>query len=99
VRARAVAFSSVVATQLGQTLALGRARGQLTGPVAAAVTGSAAVLAAALTVPPLQSFLGLAVPTPFGLALIFGATVTAVALHALLASENRARARVLTPRA
>jgi magnesium-transporting ATPase (P-type) len=86
-RARAVAFSSIVTTQLGQTLALGRARGQLTSPVAVGVTGSAAVLVAALSLPPLRGFLGLAPPTPLGLALILAATVSAVALHELLTHD------------
>jgi calcium-translocating P-type ATPase len=95
-RARAVAFASVVTTQLGQTLALGRARGQLTGSVATGVAGSAAVLAAALALPQLRSFLELGLPQPFGFVLVFGATVTAVALHALLTGEDGARGRVLT---
>ena len=89
VRAQTVAFSTVVTTQLAQTLALGRARGQLTGAVAAGVAGSAAVLAAAIALPPLQSFFGLALPSPYGLALIAGGTVMALTLHALLASGER----------
>ena len=93
--ARAVAFSSIVTTQLGQTLALGRARGQLTSPVAAGVTGSAAVLAAALSLPPLQGFLGLVAPTPYGLVLTLAATASAVGLHGLLANSGHARRPLL----
>jgi cation-transporting P-type ATPase I len=90
VHARAVAFSSIVATQLGQTLALGRAGGQLTTPVAAGVAGSAGVLALTLTLPPLRGFLGLAPPTPVGLALILAATLSAVALHGMLTAADDA---------
>jgi calcium-translocating P-type ATPase len=91
VRARTVALSSVVTTQLAQTLALGQARGQLTASVAAGVLGSAAALGAAVALPPLQGFLGLALPTPFGLLLVLGATLGAVALDALLAPGTRGR--------
>jgi calcium-translocating P-type ATPase len=90
-RARGVAFSSIVTTQLAQTLALGRARGQLTRPVAAGVAGSAAVLGLALAAPPLRGFLGLAAPTPLGLALMLAATVSAAAMHQLLASMGEIR--------
>jgi magnesium-transporting ATPase (P-type) len=88
VRARGVAFASIVATQLGQTVALGRARGQLTRPVAAGVAGSAGVLGLAFALPALRGFLGLAAPSPFGLALVLGATVAAVALHELVSRSG-----------
>jgi cation-transporting ATPase I len=56
-QARAVAFSTVVTTQLGQTVQLGRAEGRLTGPVIGAVAATTGFLALALTAPPLQGFL------------------------------------------
>ncbi len=87
-RRRAVAFTSVVTTQLAQTLELGRAEGRLSSQVLAAVAGSAAFVAAALAFPPFQGFLGLAVPTPLGLALCAGATLSSVAISRAFASEN-----------
>jgi hypothetical protein len=84
-QARGVAFGSIVATQLGQALTMGRADGRLTGSVGRAVLGSAAALAAMLTFAPVQGFLGLATPTPAGVALILGATAAAVLISRLLA--------------
>ena len=45
-------------------------RARLSRPVVGAVAGSAALLAAALTVPPLRGVLGLAAPTPLGAVLV-----------------------------
>jgi cation-transporting ATPase I len=79
-QARAVAFASVVGSQLAQTLDLGRTEGVLSGPVVGAVVGSAGVMGLGLAVPALRSFLGLALPPPAGWALIGGATLSALAL-------------------
>lgn len=76
--ARSVAFASVVATQLAQTLDVGRTEHSLTRSVFSAVAGSAGVLVATLTLPPLQRFLALVTPSPFGWALIGAASLTAV---------------------
>jgi magnesium-transporting ATPase (P-type) len=76
--ARSVAFASIVTTQLAQTLDVGRAEGTLTRSVFGAVAGSAAVLVATLTLPPLQGFLALATPGPFGWALIGAASLAAI---------------------
>jgi magnesium-transporting ATPase (P-type) len=78
--ARSVAYTSIVTTQLGQTLDLGRVEGGLTGPVMQATVGSVAVLAASLWLPPLPAFLGLAPISPTGLALAAGAALAAVGL-------------------
>ncbi|HEX4804254.1 MAG TPA: HAD-IC family P-type ATPase, partial [Conexibacter sp.] len=75
-----VAFGAVVTTQLAQTLDVGRGEGTLSRPV----------LAAALTLPPLQRFLGLAAPGPLGAVLILGAAGGAVALARALAGEPAA---------
>jgi hypothetical protein len=80
VRARSVAFASIVATQLGHTLDLGRIEGRLSGPVVGAVAASAAVTVASLAVPGLQGFLGLAVPGPLAVAIVLAATLGAVGL-------------------
>jgi magnesium-transporting ATPase (P-type) len=87
-RRQAVAFASVVCGQLAQTLDLGRAEGRLSPEVLAAVAGSGAFVAAALAFPPLQQFLGLAVPTPFGLAIVGIATVASVAISRALLGDN-----------
>ena len=85
-QARAVAFASIVATQLAQTLDAGRAEGTLTRPVLAAVSGSAGLLVAALTVAPLRTLLGLTALTPSGWALVVAGSAAAVLFSRLLAS-------------
>lgn len=85
--ARSVAFGSVVATQLAQTLDAGRAEGSLTSSVFGAVAGSAGVLVAALTLPPLRTFLGLVTPSPAGWALIGVGSLVAVLLGRGLRTE------------
>ena len=80
VHARTVAFGSIVATQLAQTLSLGRAEGVLTGPVLAAVAGTGGFTLAAMFAPPLAGFLGLTAPTIPGLLLIAGAAFASVLL-------------------
>ncbi len=88
-RARSVAFASIVTTQLAQTLEAGRAEDGLTGPVLAAVAGSAGVLGATLTVPALRNLLLLASPGPLGWALIGGSTLATLVLGRLLSSQRR----------
>ncbi len=85
-QARSVAFASIIATQLAQTLDAGRSEGNLTPSVLGAVAGSTGVLLAAFAVPPLRSFLSLAIPTPFGLALVGGGTLVAVVMNRVLAA-------------
>jgi cation-transporting P-type ATPase I len=79
-QAQAVAFTSIVGTQLAQTVDIGRAQGRLTGSVAGAVVASAAVVAAAVRLPGLRTFLGFATPSLPGVALAGGASVSAVAM-------------------
>ncbi len=83
--ARTVAFASIVATQLAQTLDAGRAEGGLSRSVLGAVAGSAGLLVAALTVPALRDFLSLALPPPLGWALIGAGALVAVLLGRLVA--------------
>ena len=79
-QARTVAFASIVATQLAQTLKAGWIEGGLTPSVFGAVGASAAFLVAAITIPALRTVLTLTVPTPFSVALIgVGAVVAMVA--------------------
>jgi len=80
-----VAFTSIVATQLTQTVELGRSEGRLAPSVAGAVIASAGLLATAVLAAPLRSFLGLAAPTPASLLLIGGAAAGAVLLSRVLA--------------
>ncbi len=95
--ASAVAFITVVGGQLAQTLELGAAEGRRSRAVDAAVAGSAAFIAAAVALPPLQGFLGLALPGPFGLLLCAGATLASVALSRALAGERRLPVALLSP--
>jgi len=96
-----VAFGAITATQLGQTLSLGRAEGALTPPVLAAVGGSGGFTLAAMYVPPLAGFLGLTAPTIPGILLIAGAAIASVLLaggvgeveHPLRGLRVRVRAR------
>jgi hypothetical protein len=78
--ARTVAFASIVFTQLAQTLDAGRAEGGLSRSVLGAVAGSTGLLIAALTVRPLRTFLGLAMPTPLGAVLVAAGALVAVLL-------------------
>jgi magnesium-transporting ATPase (P-type) len=61
-QARTVAFASIIATQLAQTLDVGWGEGGLSHAVLGVVAGSAGVFIATLAVPLLRSFLGLALP-------------------------------------
>jgi calcium-translocating P-type ATPase len=90
-QARSVAFATIVATQLAQTLDVGRSEGTLTRPVVGAVAGSLSVLAAAFTIPPLRSFLHLVQPSPLGWLLIGGGSLLAVLLSRILASSKLVR--------
>jgi cation-transporting ATPase I len=82
--ARAVAFASVVTTQLAQTLDMGRSEGRVTKAVLGAVTGSLAVLAVTFTVPPLRAFFNLVMPSPMGWLLIGAGSLLAVLFSRLL---------------
>jgi len=75
-----VAFGAIVATQLAQTLSLGRAEGVLTRPVLAAVAATGGFTLAAMFAPPLAGFLGLTAPTIPGALLIAGAALASVLL-------------------
>jgi magnesium-transporting ATPase (P-type) len=64
--AGSVAFTSVVATQLAQTLEVGRVEGTLSRQVVGAVAGSFTLLFGTVTLPPLRNLLGLQTPSPLG---------------------------------
>ena len=83
-RARTVGFTSVVTTQLAQTLDLGQAEGKLSRSVAGAVALSLAFVLAASTAPPLRAFLGLRPLTSTGAALSAAASIGAVVLSRAL---------------
>jgi len=69
-QAPVVAFGSVVATQLAQTLALGARRHGYAGAVTGVVGATAAALAASLSLPSLRGFLGLPAPSASAFALV-----------------------------
>jgi magnesium-transporting ATPase (P-type) len=85
-QAASVAFGTVVATQLAQTLDAGWAEGNLHKSVLGAVAASAGFLASTLTVRPLRDALGLGLPTPAGWTLIGTGAAAAVALSRILGS-------------
>ncbi len=76
--ARTVAFASIVATQLAQTLDEGRAEGRLTKSVLGAVAGSGGMLVAAIMLPSLRTILNLAPLSPLGWSLIGAGAASAV---------------------
>jgi len=79
-QARSVAFGGIVATQLAQTVSLGRSEGSLTRPVVGAIASSGGFALAAMTVPSLSAFFGLGLPTLAGFGLIAVATIASLAL-------------------
>jgi cation-transporting P-type ATPase I len=89
--AGSVAFTSVVATQLAQTMEVGRVEGTLSPQVLGAVAGSAAVLLSTVTVPPLRNLLSLQTPSLFGWGAIAAASGSAVLIsRAITALTNSA---------
>jgi magnesium-transporting ATPase (P-type) len=86
-QASTVAFGSIVATQLAQTLDAGRAEGHLTPSVLSAVAGSGSMLLATLALPPLRRLFNLVALSPLGWLLIGGGAVGAVAMNRTLASS------------
>jgi cation-transporting ATPase I len=77
IQPQTVAFASIVSTQLAQTLDVGRLEGRLSGSVTAAVGGTTALLALAVTVPPVRGFLGLPRPSVRALGLVAAASAAA----------------------
>jgi calcium-translocating P-type ATPase len=80
-QAQTVGFVSIVATQLAQTLDTGITEGGRVRPVVLAVGGSAALLGATVLVPRARAFLGLATPTPLGVAAIVLASALAIVMN------------------
>jgi cation-transporting P-type ATPase I len=96
-RAQSVAFGSIVATQLGHALDLGRVEGRLSRPVLGAVALSGGITVAGMAVPGLAAFLSLQWPGIAGAGLILGASVAAVALARLLSLGRRPSREPLRP--
>jgi magnesium-transporting ATPase (P-type) len=80
-QASTVAFTSIVTTQLFQTVDASRTDQGWNGPMLAAVGGSLGALGGAVALPQLRKFLGLGMPTPLGLGLSLAATSAAVVLN------------------
>jgi calcium-translocating P-type ATPase len=78
--ANSVAFGTIVGTQLSQTLDAGWSEDALNPSVLGAVSGSAGLLASALTLRPLRDLLGLAAPNALGWGLMGTGAVAAVLL-------------------
>jgi len=80
VEAGAVAFASLIGTQLAQTLEAGKAQGLLSPSVLAAVGGSLAALGLAFGVPPVRDFFGLVAPSALGWGAVGASSVAAAAI-------------------
>jgi cation-transporting P-type ATPase I len=100
----AIAFGSIVCTQLAQTIQAGLRDGRLSPPVIGAIAGSGGVTALSFAVPPLRHFLGLPLPTPGSLALIAATGPVAALLGGMLshdggrsALDQHLRGRLLKP--
>lgn len=83
-----MAYASVVATQLAQTLSVGRQQGQLSRSVLGGIGASTGLLVASLTVPQLRCFLGLGAMGPTGTVLILASAGLSVALQRLLSGTE-----------
>jgi magnesium-transporting ATPase (P-type) len=79
--AGAVAFASLICTQLAQTLDAAQSQRTLSRWSLATVGGSAAALGLVLGVPPLRDLLGLLVPSAQGWGVVAGSSVAAVAVN------------------
>jgi calcium-translocating P-type ATPase len=77
-QASAAAFTGVVATQLAQTLEVGRVEGILSRSIVGAVGASVALLVGAVNFPPLRNALGLVAPSPLGWGVVGASAASAV---------------------
>ena len=95
-QASAVAFTSVVANQLAQTLEVGRVEGILSRSVVYAVAGSVALLVSSVTVPPVRNFLGVVSPTLPNWGIVGLSSVGAVLVSRLVSALEGFRPTVST---
>ena len=93
---RAVAFVSIVATQLAQMLAVGHAQGQLTTPVLGAAAVCGGVVFASVALPPLNRLLELTLPTATSWAITAAAAAGALIVGRVLAPAGNEEATELT---
>jgi cation-transporting P-type ATPase I len=96
-QARAVAFTTVIATQLAQTLEVGLVEGSLSPPVMGAVGVSAIMLGAAVGIPPVRNFLGLMSPSLSGWGLVGVSSVGAVLISRAIALAGKTVEVLTTP--
>jgi hypothetical protein len=90
-QAQAAAFTSVVATQLAQTLDVGRVEGTLSRPVVNAVGGSVALLVSTVTLPPLRAPLSLVAPSLLGWGVIGASAAGAVLISRAISGVSALR--------
>jgi magnesium-transporting ATPase (P-type) len=90
-QASAVAFTSVVLTQLAQTLEVGRVEGLLSRSVVGAVGVSVATLVSAVTIPPIRNALGLLSPSLLGWGVVGGAAASAVVISRAISALSATR--------
>ncbi|MFT4041493.1 MAG: HAD-IC family P-type ATPase, partial [Thermomicrobiales bacterium] len=85
-QAAAVAFGSVIATQIAQSLEVGWPKGEPNRAIIGSVASSAVMLGVVLALPPARALLGLAAPTPLGLGLIAATSVAAFVINRVLST-------------
>lgn len=95
-QARSVAFTSIVSTQLAQTLVAGQAEGHLTRPVLIAVGGSMGLVLTAFSIPALRNLLQLAVLPASAWLLIGSSAAAAVLLNYVLSEAGSCHERSAT---
>lgn len=88
-----VAFISIIATQLIQTLDAGRAEGGLSAPVLGAVAGSVSLLGLALALPAVRGLFGLVVPTPVSWLIVASGALLALLMSRALPLAGNGLAR------
>jgi magnesium-transporting ATPase (P-type) len=97
-QASAAAFTSVVATQLAQTMEVGRVEGLLSRPVVNAVGASVGLLVAAV-LPPLRGPLGLLTPSLLGWGVVGASAASAVVLSRTISAVETFRPGAWDPSA
>jgi calcium-translocating P-type ATPase len=90
-QAGSVAFGTIVATQLSQTLDAGWAEGNLSQSVLGAVAASAGLLVSAMTLQPLRNLLRLTLPGLVGWTLMGAGSLAAVVLNRAFAPITPSR--------
>jgi magnesium-transporting ATPase (P-type) len=97
-QASAAAFTSVIATQLAQTLEVGRVEGLLSRPIINAVGASVGLLVGTMMAPPLRNTFGLLPLAPLGWGVTGVSAAAAVVLSRAISALGSFRAAAVADR-